>query len=240
MSYTLGAEEIERGRWLAWVFELPGCTSAGPTQEEAAATAGTQIMAFLAWMDQAGQGMGPLFASATIDVEVKEVYRASFVQEDRGNSKAFFEDDRLPLREEEVDEALQILALSRRDLFDLLDLFPPGQIDQPIPGEMRGTLANILEHLAWAEWWYYDRLNVAFNREEMPDDPRGKLEQIRAWTRARLREMVGDRTVVDNLGELWSPRKVVRRTIWHEIDHIAHIQRLLNGTVDPNGSYVEL
>jgi hypothetical protein len=33
--------------------------------------------------------------------------------------------------------------------------------------------------------------------------------------------------VVGKEGELWSPRKVVRRMLWHERDHIEHIQKLL-------------
>jgi hypothetical protein len=28
-------------------------------------------------------------------------------------------------------------------------------------------------------------------------------------------------------GELWSPRKVLRRALWHERDHMEHIRKLL-------------
>ncbi len=28
-------------------------------------------------------------------------------------------------------------------------------------------------------------------------------------------------------GELWSPRKVLRRTLWHERDHTGHIRKLI-------------
>jgi hypothetical protein len=27
-------------------------------------------------------------------------------------------------------------------------------------------------------------------------------------------------------GEFWSPRKLLRRVAWHELDHLQHIQRL--------------
>ena len=28
-------------------------------------------------------------------------------------------------------------------------------------------------------------------------------------------------------GEIWSPRKLLRRALWHELDHIGHIYKLL-------------
>jgi hypothetical protein len=33
--------------------------------------------------------------------------------------------------------------------------------------------------------------------------------------------------VVGQDGELWSPRKLLRRALWHEMDHIKHIQKLI-------------
>jgi hypothetical protein len=31
-------------------------------------------------------------------------------------------------------------------------------------------------------------------------------------------------------GEFWSPRKLLRRAVWHERDHTEHIRKLLMGT----------
>ncbi|MCJ7659303.1 MAG: hypothetical protein MUO67_09160 [Anaerolineales bacterium] len=39
--------------------------------------------------------------------------------------------------------------------------------------------------------------------------------------------MVGSHQVVGVGGEFWSPHKLLRRSVWHERDHIAHIQALL-------------
>jgi hypothetical protein len=33
--------------------------------------------------------------------------------------------------------------------------------------------------------------------------------------------------VVGVEGEMWSPRKVLRRAVWHERDHTEHIRKLL-------------
>ncbi len=32
--------------------------------------------------------------------------------------------------------------------------------------------------------------------------------------------------VVEKQGEFWSPRKLLRRAIWHELDHVGHIANL--------------
>lgn len=99
---------------------------------------------------------------------------------------------------------------------------------QPIPGEKRDSIAGVLDHIAWAEWWYFDRLNQAFPRSEMPGDPLTKLEKVRAQTRARLPKLVGDAQVVERVGEQWSARQVLRRTLWHERDHIEQIKELMD------------
>jgi hypothetical protein len=37
----------------------------------------------------------------------------------------------------------------------------------------------------------------------------------------------GSKQVMGIDGEFWSPRKLLRRAVWHEYDHIAHIRKLL-------------
>ena len=39
--------------------------------------------------------------------------------------------------------------------------------------------------------------------------------------------MDGVKQVIGVDGEFWSPRKVLRRALWHERDHMEHIKKLL-------------
>jgi ferritin len=41
-----------------------------------------------------------------------------------------------------------------------------------------------------------------------------------------LFKMNGVKLVVGVNGEFWSPRKVLRRALWHERDHTEHIRKL--------------
>jgi len=102
------------------------------------------------------------------------------------------------------------------------------QLDRSIPGEVQGSIRGILNHLAWAEWWYFDRLNLAFKEEEMPEDVMSMLEKVRAHTRRQLLQLVSDTTITERIGEQWSARKIVRRTLWHECAHTQQIIRYLN------------
>jgi len=42
-----------------------------------------------------------------------------------------------------------------------------------------------------------------------------------------LPDLAGSSQVLGVNGEFWSPRKVLRRAAWHEIDHIEHIFKLI-------------
>ena len=224
MRYRLGIEDIEPNHWVAWVLELPGCFSSARTQEEAVAQAPSRISAYFAWLSS--HGRATFLTSERIEVQVVEVFH-SFVSEGDYVVNAFFEDDRRPLIHDEVKNGLWLLDCSRRDLLAVIQQMSSEKLSQPISGEVQGSIAGILDHIAWAEWWYFDRLNLAFEREEMPGDPLAKLEKVRAHTRAQLPKLVGDGQVVECIGEQWSARKVLRRALWHERDHTQHIAKLV-------------
>jgi hypothetical protein len=68
---------------------------------------------------------------------------------------------------------------------------------------------------------------LAFPREDVPDEPFERMEKVHALLLATLPGLVGSRQVVGVDGEFWSPRKLLRRSIWHERDHTFHIRSLL-------------
>jgi uncharacterized damage-inducible protein DinB len=204
---------------------LPGCFSSAFTQEEVIAQTPARISEYFAWL--ASHGRVTSLPKDPIEVQVAEVFR-SFISEGDYVVNAFFEDDRRPLTSGELEDVFWLLDRTRRDLLAVIQPIPAARLHQPIPGEVQGSIAGILDHIAWAEWWYFDRLGLAFNRAEMPEDPFAKLAKVRAQTRARLPELVGDDRVVERVGELWSPRKVLRRTLWHERDHTQHIAKLMS------------
>jgi hypothetical protein len=50
---------------------------------------------------------------------------------------------------------------------------------------------------------------------------------VRAHLVKTLPDLVGSRRVLGVDGEFWSPRKMLRRALWHERDHREHIRKIL-------------
>ena len=140
---------------------------------------------------------------------------------------SFFLHDWKPLTAEDVRRGLLLLEWSRADLLAIVSGLTAGQRTREHPGE-RWSIDGILKHVGSAEWWYMSNIGMAgIQRAQVSPDPDERLAQVRARLRALLPELVGLNKVVGLEGELWSPRKVLRRALWHELDHIGHIAKLI-------------
>ncbi len=224
MVYRLGVEDIEPNHWVAWAFDLPGCYSAARNQEDAIANAPLRIAQYLEWLSN--HNYRAARAVEAIDVEVGESFR-SFISEGDYIVNAFFEDDRRTLGSDEVSHALWLLECTRTDLLQVIQPLSPERLDRPIRGEVQGSIHGILKHVVWAEWWYFDRLGLAFNEEQMPEGIMSMLEKSRTHTHRQLPELVNHTNIMTRIGEQWSARKIVRRTLWHERAHTKQIIRYL-------------
>jgi hypothetical protein len=63
-------------------------------------------------------------------------------------------------------------------------------------------------------------------RALVPEDPFERLRVVRIHMRETLSRSAGSRQLVGTEGEFWSPRKMLRRAVWHESDHTQHIDQL--------------
>lgn len=223
--YRLGVEDIEPSHWVAWVFELPGCYSKARNREDAIAKAPLRIAQYFEWLSSHDY-KAPRVAEP-IEVEVSESFN-SFISEGDYIVNAFFKDDRRLLSHDEIEHALRLLEYTRSDLLHVIQRMSSDRLDKPIRGEVQGSIRGILNHVAWTEWWYFDRLNLAFKEEQMPDDIMSMLEKVRVHTRRRLPQLAGNTTITERIGEQWSARKIVRRTLWHERAHTQQIIRYLS------------
>jgi hypothetical protein len=83
--------------------------------------------------------------------------------------------------------------------------------------------------VATTELWLLDRLNILESESAtLPEDIFRRLDATRNIYERSLRDLKDTAQVNGKDGTLWSPRKVLRRAAWHEVDHINHIFRLLN------------
>lgn len=232
MRFRVGIENNNEGiRTVAWALEHPGCYAYGENGEKAMAALPGAIRTYSQWIAQ----HEPTWLKVeNIELEVEGVWDNYYVDEDldrvahaNGNYMvdSWFQHDWKPLTADDIERSLKLLAWSRTDLLKLVQRLPTQKLDQTYPGERR-SINGILEHVGSSEWWYMDRLGKAFAKRQLPKTPMERLEKVRAAFLKLLPKLEGVSMVVGLGGEFWSPRKVLRRAVWHERDHTVHIRKL--------------
>jgi predicted RNase H-like HicB family nuclease len=219
MPYIVCAEETER-RWVAHVPDLPGCFATHRNRDEAIGEVPAAVEAHIAWCARQGMRVSGVSGPMIVD----EVIRA-WDYDENAEVNAFFAADRPPLMDDELPAYRVFLRGTRADLLATVEGLAPDDLLREFSGE-RWPIAGILAHVANGEWWYLDRLGLAFPRGELPDDPFERLDRVRDHLTQSLPALVQRTGVVAVGGESWSARKVLRRALWHERDHTEHILKL--------------
>lgn len=231
MIFRVGIENNNEGRSIAWALEHPGCFAYGPNANAAEENLSRVIQAYATWILKHEPRTWLNFEE--IEIHVEETWEDYLVndefdkvEKDGYSVESFFRHDWKPLTAVEIQRALKILAWSRADLLKTVEGLSDEKLNQTYLGEP-WSINVILGHIGGAEWWYLDRLGLAFPRQELPEEPLTRLEKARALLKATLPTLEGSTQVVGVDGEIWSSRKLLRRALWHERDHIEHIRKLL-------------
>lgn len=226
MPYLVAVEDIEPDHCVCWVLDLPGCFSSARDVEAAVSSAPSAIADYYSWVAVNDPSLPKV--RGPFEVEVVEVFMAHPSSKDPDYVvNALFEADRCPLSYWEVAAGLRLLDWSRRDLLGVVSALSPQDLGRSIPGEDRDTIAGVLRHVAGAENWYFGQLDRSIEWSSLPEDVFRQLGAVRSNSRNQLVELVGDGRIEEHLDERWSARKVLRRTLWHERDHMQHIVQLV-------------
>jgi len=230
MSLKIGVENGTEGRTIMWVLDHLGCFSYGENSQEALRALPLAVQDYNQWLIK--HGLGDQVVSLDQSVQIDETWDVYRIDEDYTLSQdgyevnAWFQDDWRPLTEPEINLGVTLLAASRADLLLSVEGLSEETLNRKLTGE-RWSIAGILKHVGNADWWYLDRLGLSFPRDELPAEPDERLGKVRNHLLSVLPELVDSPLVVGIDGEFWSPRKVLRRAVWHERDHTSHIRKLL-------------
>ena len=233
MQILTGLENGMDGRYLAWALEHPGGYAYGADSTSAV---GNMVAAFEIYKEWVSRHTGESWLASIHEVEVHldEVWD-SYNIDDEYNTissggyevNAWFRYDWKPLTGLEIQRGLKVLSFSRADLLPMVQRLADEVLDRTYPGE-RWSIRGVLRHIANAEHWYMDRLNLAgIERSGLPEDVCERLALVRSRLEQILPTLEGVDLVRGRAGEFWSPRKMLRRSAWHELDHIEHIGKLL-------------
>ena len=232
MIVRVGLENNIEGRSLAWALDYPGCFAYGKESSEAILRFPQALVSHQSWVASHTDDSW-LADLDDFDIRLADVFECYSINRDTYEPdpegieiNAWFRDDWKPLNVIETKRGALLLTWAREELQELIASLDGNLMDRKFTGE-RWTVRGILGHIANAEFWYMDRLNLAgCKRSELPEDVFDRLQVTRSRMLQILPELAGDRIVVGVQGEFWSPRKVLRRAIWHELDHLQHIHRL--------------
>ncbi len=229
MQIRIGLENGIEGRSLAWVLDHPGCFAYGKDGTEAILRTPQALITYREWVgehtpDSWLQGL------EDFDVALAEIFECYPVRSgDREiEINAWFNDDVRALSATEIERGILLLEWSRNDLARLISPLTSAQLEQKFPGE-RWSIAGVARHVANAGWWYLDRLSLApFELAAASNDMLERLDQVHQAVLHALPGLSGKTLKIEIDSETWSPRKVLRRAVWHMRDHNFHIERLLS------------
>jgi len=141
-----------------------------------------------------------------------------------GSRVALLKADVLPIDRDELEEYFRRMNYSRKDLLELVSTVPDDILSFH-PDRRQRTIREILQHIAGAEQWYVTRL-LKIPRFPPQKTPLQRLQLVRDTAYAYLSQqnLQLSARVVEKAGESWTLRKVLRRFLEHEREHILEIE----------------
>jgi predicted RNase H-like HicB family nuclease len=233
MIFRVGIEYNNEGyRSIAWVLEHPGCYAYGKDGDSALEALSAALQAYIDWI--AKHKSKSWLVVDKIEFRIEDTWTDYGINEafDRDEKSdfymvdAWFQHDWKPLTAADIERGLKLLSWSREDVLATVAGLGQEKLDRTYPNE-RWSIAGILKHIGGAECWYLDRLGLSLPREQIPGEPFDRLKVSRARLNEMLPTLEGMKQVFGVDGEFWSPRKVLRRALWHEKDHVEHICKLI-------------
>ena len=212
---SVGIEEGADGAALAHGLGLPGCVGRGESVQEALESFAESLADWLDFRAVAGLPVPP--REQELEVTVDE-WVASAADVSRGETEVCFEADLRPLADGEINEGLHLLGDLRGQLLRGVKRIPRGELDREphTPGDPL-SLRRILDELARAEWWTLSRLGAS-PLAEVPAATLGRLDTAMALVVQQFTGFAREQRemVIELEGEVWTPRKVMRRLLWLE------------------------
>jgi len=234
MIVQVGIETNYEGRTLAWALEHPGCFAYGMNAVGATTNLEGALNSYAGWILRHDTHTWLTFIEGELEPVINGQWEDYYINDDydrvgEGEGytvESFFPYDWKPLTSLEIERGLKLLDWTRADLFKVVEGLSEEKLNTAYPAE-RWSINGILGHVGGAEHWYMECLGLAFPRAELPEEPMARLRKVRRHLSTALRTLEGVKKVVAVDGEFWSPRKMLRKALWHERDHTEHIRKLL-------------
>jgi len=223
--FDVHLESNRLGQTIAHVPQLLGCIVRGKTPEEAIGYVEDAVAQYLVWL-QEHSGTSWLIPPI---IRTRIVERCSGgAASGSGSRVALLQADRLLVDRQMLEACLLRFDYSRQDLLEITATLPHSVLTFR-PQRQQRTIREILQHVAGAEKWYLSRMM------EVPHFPAQKtpLLRLQIVRKAAIEllsqyDLCQSARVVHKDGETWTLRKVLRRFLEHEREHVLEIERRLH------------
>jgi len=239
--WSVNLEHGERW-WYAHVVELPGCFTREDDREEALTALPEAISRHLDYLRS--KGVKREWTASGLHV-VEEVDGIPELGE-AGGAVALFRSDGVPVSGEEFRHFLELMRWNREELMSIVEpLSERARTARSLPDKW--TINETLSHIANAEEWYVSRLGLkaqreyeAFTEALKPDEKRQAILDRLDTTRRGVYHALDvsfERGVprvfkrsayTKHPEERWTFRKVLRRFVEHEREHIGTIKKVID------------
>jgi predicted RNase H-like HicB family nuclease/uncharacterized damage-inducible protein DinB len=213
-AYAVYLQPHGDGGFIAFIPALPGCVGRGDSREETLAVLDRSATECLDFLQRHGEAIPP---DSPQGRQVTEL-----------GSWATPDYDLRPFSPADRDVWLRWAALRRQELLDALAQLPAPALDWQ-PDEKTWSVRRILSHVAYSEWWFA-RVTIPQSR-----DPLLRLAEAHQEVLTRLSALTPEelaRTTVHE-GEPWTARKVFRRFLEHEGEHLGQVEEILGAYRGP-------
>ncbi|MFW9985063.1 MAG: DinB family protein [Candidatus Odinarchaeota archaeon] len=243
MNAQVWSVNLEHGErwWYAHVIELPGCFTRGQTRGIVLNKLLQAITQHLAFLQRKGQKLSVKTQEFQVVEETNEIPELG----EAGGAVALFTSDLAPLSQVEFNQFLHLMEWNREDLVALVQPVTDATRDvRLIP--TKWTINETLRHIANAEEWYISRLGPAIqseyesllNQTQHYREEKSILAHLaavrhcafhvlkKAFSQGVSRTFTRS-TYTRHPHERWTLRKVLRRFVEHEGEHIHVIEQLI-------------
>lgn len=232
MRLPVWIESDGHGASIAFAFDFPGACGWGDSLSSALQKLVADVDFTSLWLRRHGINNEILAVWSVPPIIVETVIATGKPSE--CDTEGFYQWDTTPYSDGDLETYLRLLRCIRADTEKVLGSLPETEFDTPI-GEGKRTVREIVDHIAIAEWWYTTRVPHPFEHvvhwTTFGHDAITRFTNIRemyltefipslSTLSAKQRSQVH---VLD--GEFWSFRKVLRRTVWHELFHFKQLVR---------------
>jgi predicted RNase H-like HicB family nuclease len=230
------------GLWYGRITGFIGTHARATTREGLLKELDEELQHHLGWLRRNGEE-APAIEDPVI--EVAEKVTGVQLLGESGGEVAFFRFDEEPVSDELLLRCIRLMGHNRREILRTVDGLTEEELRNVPPGKGR-SINQILRHVCNAEEWYLSRLGAEADSlyeaklgrpvsqvDELPVQDR--MKAVREACVASLRVLVPAKNgltltraeYTSYPGERWSTRKVLRRYLEHEREHIYNIREYL-------------